>query len=511
MPEQFVKRLGLKKAIADEAATKRNMLPNEVDWSNLVKDAGRLERSITAQLRSGFNPEPEHITSVRKIRGTRPVAIWGITERIVYRALVNLSLGENFTFDRSGESYLRFVNAPISYAATKQRPVENKTFASLFFVNTSEIEYVVSADIAAFYQYIDHNVLARELRLRDGDFDAIEYLTALLQEVQGRAFGIPQLLDSSDFLSEVYIECVERDLHRHGLAVWRYNDDFRIACHSYGESLHAIEQLDAAARAVGLVTNEYKTLTHGFVKYVWDHVGLVEHERQGVVDLDDIDTTIAEYTEDFSEDLDSARQVVQHSASDNPDESLDPRNITASGLRRLRRAIGSMAAEADSTVVEEVGKILPYAPAIMPTVCRYLCAAYPGAQAEVTRVVDDGMSLSMNEWQAQWLVQLMHELKLLDGSSVGDLSGRIAWAQSLRFQSPSPVTVAYATRALSSAGHLSADEIVQGLDASPGVLLPWHVESLKAHFDRTQDEAVKKRLIAVKGGSKVLSSLIGQL
>ncbi|WP_181771606.1 RNA-directed DNA polymerase [Amycolatopsis pittospori] len=511
MAEQFVKRLGLKKAITEEAATERNMLPHEVDWGNLVKDASRVERSITSQLRSGFNPEPEHITSVRKIRGTRPVAIWGIVERIVYRALVGLALGENFTFDRSGESYLRFVNAPISYASTKQRAIDKKTSTSLFFVNTSEVEYVVAADIAAFYQYIDHNVLARELRLRGGDFDAIDHLIALLQEVQGRTFGIPQLLDSSDFLSEVYIDCVERDLHRHGLAAWRYNDDFRIACRTYGESLQAIEKLDAAARAVGLVTNEYKTLTHGFVKYVWDHVGLVEHERQGVVDLDEIEMAIAEYTEDFSEDLDSARQAVQQAASDHPDESIDPRNISAAGMRRLRRAIGSLAAESDSTVVGEVGDLLPYVPAITPTVCRYLVAAFPGAPTEVTEVVGAAINLSMNEWQAQWLVQLIHELELLNGLPSDGLAERVVWVRNLRLESPSPVTVAYATRALSGSGHMSTDEIVQSLDSSPGVLLPWYAESLRAHFNRTQDEDAKKRLQAVKDGSPLLSSLIGQI
>lgn len=508
---QLVSRLKLSEAIQEEAATERNMLPREVNWANISENSGRLVKSITSQIRAGFKPAPQEITSVRKLHGTRPVAVWGVIERIVYRALTKMAVGDDFVFDRSGNAYLKFVNGPISYAATKRRPATNDSALNLFFLNDSEIEYVVSADIAAFYQYVDHNILARELRMRGGDFDAIEHLIELLQEVQGRTFGIPQLLDSSDFLSEVYIERVERDLIRHGLPVWRYNDDFRIACRSYSEALQSIEKLDASARSVGLVTSEYKTLTHGFVKYVFDNVGLVEHERQGAVDLDEIETAISEYVEDFSEDPESARLIVQRTATGQEGEGVKLRSIDSDGMRTLRRAIGSLAVAGDSTVVKDVGEILPYIPAITPTVCRYLTAAYKDAPEEVAKVVDSATDLSMNEWQSQWFLQLMQDLDLLKAPHA-NLHRRVSWVGRLRFESSSSTTVAYATRTLAGAGCLTSSDVVDGFDSAPDVLKPWYVESLMSccQVEGERGDEAKKRLAAFKSSSPLYASIVGR-
>ena len=87
--------------------------------------------------------------------------------------------------------------------------------------------------------------------MKGQDYELVNALMQLLEETQGRAYGLPQLLDPSDRLSEVYIDRVERALIRAGFHTWRYNDDFRIGCRDYPETLDAIEHLDVWPGGIG--------------------------------------------------------------------------------------------------------------------------------------------------------------------------------------------------------------------------------------------------------------------
>ena len=61
-------------------------------------------------------------------------------------------------------------------------------------------------------------------------------------------------------LAEAYLSIVERQLLRLGLAVWRYNDDFRIAVDSWSDALNAVDALERECRAIGLALNDLKTV-----------------------------------------------------------------------------------------------------------------------------------------------------------------------------------------------------------------------------------------------------------
>lgn len=282
-----LKRLKLGDALDAEKESFQNLMPPMPGWAALTSNHDAFTKWIQAQLRAGFLPSREVIVNVRKVgRGVRPVAVWSLADRVVYRALVDFILRNEQELDRSTAAYGKFVGEPIKYARridlTKRReevggpPKAARPRRIAFTVKSSTFTHVVKSDITAFYQYIDHQILFDELLARTGDYDAISALIQLLDETQGRRFGLPQLLAPSDRLSEVYIDIVHRSVRRQGFPIWRFSDDFRILCASYEEALNAIEALAEASREAGLVISEHKTTPPTFETYVFEVLGLKE-------------------------------------------------------------------------------------------------------------------------------------------------------------------------------------------------------------------------------------------
>lgn len=92
--------------------------------------------------------------------------------------------------------------------------------------------YVLTADITACYQHIDHGLLSEEILVRGGDQRTIDALAALLSTTSGRSYGLPQQSRASDVLAEAFLDRLERALVRRGLRASRHNDDFRFVCRS---------------------------------------------------------------------------------------------------------------------------------------------------------------------------------------------------------------------------------------------------------------------------------------
>ncbi|WP_433526757.1 reverse transcriptase domain-containing protein [Nocardia pseudovaccinii] len=239
--------LDFKSAAVAEAKTWRNLLPPE-PWLPLV---GRFPTKFgdyaRHRLEAGVTNAQSVVIRARKPhQQTRPVPVVGIPERIAYRALCDQALANRALADRSPAAYQEFIAAPINAEFKDKR---------IFRVADATAQYVIESDVTAFYEYIDHRQLLDELQLRTFTVEIPRILIDLLAEVQDRPFGLPQLLDSSDELSEVYARIIERELQRRGVNVWRYNDDFRITAASYDEAQAHVEALANEASAVGLVLN----------------------------------------------------------------------------------------------------------------------------------------------------------------------------------------------------------------------------------------------------------------
>jgi hypothetical protein len=400
------------------------------------------------------------------------------------------------------------VKAPVRFSEELQRQSDSSPLRSFFFLD-SEIEYVVKSDIVAFYQYVDHSVLAEELRIRGGDFDAILHLIELLQDVQGRTYGLPQLLDSSDHLSEVYIDRVERHMLRRGIPTWRFNDDFRMACKSYHGALAAIEELDTAARSVGLVISDSKTLTYRLTKYMMDSLDLEIQPGQSSIALDDIEAAVGDYTDDFSQDSDAAKTFIGGARPfGDENASVNLHRVGQDNVRLLRRAVQSLTQAGDPGVLVDVQRLFTHVPTLTPTLLNYVSAVSSVALGSAVEVLDRLIaSASMNEWQRQWMIQTFHELRLLRGGSVGDQGARLGWVKRLMRDSPSPVTVAYATLALAAASAITFDEVMQEYERAPTPLLSWHASALR--LSAASDVRNNSSLTAAARTSPIHLALMG--
>lgn len=180
----------------------------------------------------------ETLAMPKKRFGPRPVTVASTAARVAYAALVDSiadSLGPKSREEGNWEKYKNFTAR-------------------------NESEYVVSFDIASFYEYIDHGILAQQLLTHTLNSDAVQKLGRVLGSLVKGTRGLPQLLSTSDHLSDVYISTLERRLIRHGFSVVRYVDDFTATCPDWETANIIIERAAEYARELGLVLSSEKTI-----------------------------------------------------------------------------------------------------------------------------------------------------------------------------------------------------------------------------------------------------------
>jgi hypothetical protein len=180
----------------------------------------------------------ETLAMPKKRFGPRPITATSAPARVAYLALVE-HLGE--------------------YLGPKSRD-EGKWKEYQQFALDSESEYIARFDIASFYEYIDHDLMAQEVLSRTLDPGSVEQLKNVLASVAGGRRGLPQLLAASDHLADAYIGVLERRLVRDGYSVARYVDDFTVACPDWETANVVIERAAEYARSLGLVLSSEKTL-----------------------------------------------------------------------------------------------------------------------------------------------------------------------------------------------------------------------------------------------------------
>lgn len=244
------RRLDLLGAVKDEAETGHWSVPTrsiERAVRGREEDAARY---LTGVFASEFPIVDAQVIQVAKQNGVRPLHVMSFPERVLYRAVTYVFRPRLTAPDRSSAAFDLFKASPLEVPGTK---------------------YIVSSDLSAFYQYVDHELLESELVAQTGEAGAAAAVTEILQAVVGRRFGLPQMNKTSDILSEVVIDILERRLIRAGYEVSRFNDDFRIATTTARMATRALDDIEDAARAIGLTVNEPKT----YVQTVEDYRGSI--------------------------------------------------------------------------------------------------------------------------------------------------------------------------------------------------------------------------------------------
>ncbi|MFG1751435.1 reverse transcriptase domain-containing protein [Streptosporangium sandarakinum] len=203
----------------------------------LEKSTPKIAAHIASTLKGGSLIESEVVTMPRKSFGLRPVSITGPIGRTLYRSLVK-SIERDLPAPSRGKG---------KYDALKSFGLDGNT------------DYVVEIDIAACYEYIDHEALCEELILRSMNFQAVTALGSFLTEVSKRPRGLPQMQYMSDRLADTYLSILDRKLGRHGYNLLRYADDLRVTANDWLTANSIIEHADEYARELGLILSTHKT------------------------------------------------------------------------------------------------------------------------------------------------------------------------------------------------------------------------------------------------------------
>jgi hypothetical protein len=495
--DAVVQQLDLVTAAQQEATTWRNLIPPE-PWLPAVGAQSReFAEWVEVRLRTGARNAPATVVNTRKAgQGVRPVPVVGIGERIAYRALTNFILKEITPPARSAQDYRDFVTGPIAYAYQGVGPTHR--------LGDARLKYVAETDVAAFYQYIDHDTLQQELELQTAHVREAELLSSILGEIQGATFGLPQLLDPSDALSEVYVKLLERDVIRQGILAWRYNDDFRVGATRYEEAQNAIERMSDSARRLGLVLNERKTYISKFTTYLFRHMTDAVDDDDAQIDPSKADTWITDYPDlDDQAAIESAHSTLRRIELP-PSQAgrIDLKNLSTEDLRALRQAINILANREDATALPYVTRLFLFAAPLTPRLGDYVVKLARAQRADIGTTWDDLAERhdhSLSDWQRIWLAYIARQAGLLTGSQ----TRRIDWHR-IQLGRGTGLLHAEAALSLAEVGAIEFDELDVSLRMQPEPLAPWYSLAIKALGGAANANRVK----AVKDTSAVYRLLI---
>jgi group II intron reverse transcriptase/maturase len=133
--------------------------------------------------------------------------------------------------------------------------------------------WVVDADITAFFDELDQELLMRELRelvKEERLLDLIgQWLHSEVQDGGGLKLltkGVPQGSPISPLLSNLYLDHLDEALLGENLRLVRFSDDFLILCKDQKQAEQALELTEAVLKVLKLRLNRAKTQIVDFVR-----------------------------------------------------------------------------------------------------------------------------------------------------------------------------------------------------------------------------------------------------
>jgi hypothetical protein len=388
---------------------------------------------------------------------------------------------------RTQEDYRAFVGGPLRHAFRGAR---------VHRLSDATVEYVVQADISSYYQYVDHGVLLTEVENRSGKIAESRMLIELLGEIQGATYGLPQLLDASDKLSEVYMQILERDLVRRVGDVWRFNDDFRLAVNGYGNAQQALEDLAAAARPLGLVLNDHKSNIIGFAKYFWRHSLGESGDADVEVNPAEIDVWIEEYPDLEGDELTLAAESTLNRLDEDANEPMDLAELPVDDIRDLRRAFNMLAQEESPAGLPYVERVFRFVPQLTPRLCDYLVSSHKAGHGalEVWQAISIRAELQ-NVWQRAWMTYVARRCGFLDGPP-------LQWLRQQFNSAPPGLLHAELALTLAPVGGVDFAALDIALRTQPEALAPWYAMAMN-HVPASEEQRN-----AVRGSSRLNELLV---
>lgn len=486
LPESVATSIDYDGTVEAELNAQNRFLPPAWGDRALRNRSTEVASWLRSALRRDLRPDADDTVMARKSGGgARPLTYMTLLDRLAFRAAVGGIADVVDLSARTDESYNAFVHAPLSVDGCR---------------------YILKTDIAAFYQYIDHELLIDEVVTQTGEDLAVTFAVEVLRGARGRRFGLPQMTEPSDVLGEIYIAPMYSALIRSGFNTARFADDFRIACGSYNEALEAREVAERAALELGLVLNETKTTIPGLRTYSQSlaEVEVAESELFGALAGDSFDVDFgyndAESLEDenlwslgesgagFVDD-----EVDSRDDEATPDESPQEVQVEAARLAvdiwladEEESAIGSQwSPHVRSTLLRKALKVLarandPWAlkcatamlvtePHLTPQVCNYMRALmHSDRRAVMTAINKATRRQIVGVWQSVWISYCAGDFSPRRG---GENHDHVKWLNG-QMQSEHGTLAAEATLALAKRGLANREDVIGVLGRVPAVHRP---------------------------------------
>ncbi|MGW4714311.1 hypothetical protein [Nocardia sp. NPDC004260] len=415
---EFLDRGDVRRAVGEELRWHGRLLPRRDDFELLSTQVEAVTDWLIPQLRAGaFGRRASVVFADKEWRGTRPLHTLTLEDSVLYRVLVH----------RLSRRLPERLRERVSIEEFRRAPLD-----------VSGARYICVTDVNAYYEFVDHDLLATELVSQTGDEMAVTALRGLLATVLGRQVGIPQVHSASDILGDVYIDPARRRLLRRGHATFTYSDDFRIAVPTLQTARDALEACEFEVRALGLVLNETKTLTYGrdsydasLTAFTEARQRLLDPEGEGESDIDlgllergyeteEADTEEAEADSDTSSEeatsgdegqrrLEAGRRAFKLWTDNVEDSDLDAQDGAV--LRSLLgRALPVLGAAGDTAPAEWIETIIRKEPALTPQAAQYLTSlgqTGPDHQRVVRATLGPIVSKDiLGTWQSLWFAHV---------------------------------------------------------------------------------------------------------
>lgn len=472
-----------------------DLLPARPSGSDEPSLAPRLMRLAEERIRSyGNAPTQADFFRVPKSSfTTRPAALLAWPDRVVYEGLAAVV----------EEQLVDLLSSSVRWPRDRERshPPEKLGEAARDW----SAQYVVKADVAGFYESIDHGILgvllAHYLDLPSTFTRAAE---AFLDAVMAAPFGLPQGPGGSETFAAAYLLPVDLILEEEQRPFARYADDYFFPADSMLEAREALLFLEEAMRGLGMRLNSEKTQIVRQTKFVAGLDGpsrrvlnlrrrMAEAAENSLLEEEDSERLADELSRLGVEDQ-ALWDVFYHQTASLEevvasirDRVLPPVAIVyaryldeeATNLRRGRlpdspadsvkdaqQALAILAGARQKVSRTTLATILRWHPQTAPVMAQYLLSRADIAEREVAGHLDRWLKpKTWMDWVSAWLVSVAAERP-----AVLSEPGRMRLSRAVVNESYGPLTTLAIVRALARSEVLSKDvwDVAYGR-ASPAV------------------------------------------
>jgi len=242
------------------AKVKSNKGAGGIDEVSIAQFERNLEQNLNEIQRllrqDRYKPKPVKRVYIPKPDGKqRPLGIPTIRDRVVQQALKNV-IEPIFEAEFSDSSF-------------GYRPGKNakQAIERIEAIRDEGHEWIVDADIKAFFDTVNHEKLIDAVAERISDGKVLRLIRSFLkadimEQGVGRAknvIGTPQGGVISPLLANIYLHYFDERMAGFGYEVARYADDFIVLCGSKEEAREALSQVEKVLRELELTLHPEKT------------------------------------------------------------------------------------------------------------------------------------------------------------------------------------------------------------------------------------------------------------